>query len=815
METQNTIEVVVDLPVDHTFTYRVPEHLSERVSPGKRVLVPFGKRRKVTGYILGWQDRKTDFKLKDLIDVLDEYPLFPESMMSFFKWISEYYMHPLGDVLRCALPVGLNISDRNMVSITEAGREALRLDAEGMHADVKEVLSLIAVRSMPEKTVLTKTAGRTSNAILQELTEKGWINRFRQLNRPSAKVKTERYVRLCPHQNLPSKLSAARKTLIAMLEAQEDVALKELRKVAPSAAAVIRSMEAKGIVETLEKRVFRDPFGQEIEPDTPPVLTPEQEDVVNIVSESMGIGYRAFLLEGVTGSGKTEVYMRLANDVVRSGKTVLVLVPEIALISQMERRFRARFGSKIAVLHSGLSMGERYDQWDRILGKKTPIAIGTRSAIFAPFSDIGLIIVDEEHDASYKQESELMYNARDLALVRAMLHRCTAILGSATPSVQSYYNTGIGKLTPIVLPKRVADRPLPDIEIVDLRKYGNAKGIDKFITPLLKNEMEAALNRKEQILLFLNRRGFATFPVCAKCGEAMLCHQCDISMTYHRREDSYQCHYCENSIPASSPCPTCGSSGIKRLGVGTEKIESAVRKMFPDARIERMDHDTTKGKNATVDILKKMHRNEIDILVGTQMITKGHDFPNITLVGIILADASLNFPDFRAGERTFQILAQVAGRAGRGDSAGKVILQTFNPDHFCIKAAKAQDFETFYQTEIVFRKTLKYPPFSRIVQLRISGKSNEKTKETAQSLGDACRRIQKKTAEFHRTIDILGPVESPLSRIAGKYRRQILIKAMNTTIVHGFMRELKRQYHKLFENRSVHIAVDIDPMSLM
>jgi primosomal protein N' (replication factor Y) len=436
--------------------------------------------------------------------------------------------------------------------------------------------------------------------------------------------------------------------------------------------------------------------------------------------------------------------MQIVAEVLKRGRSVLVLVPEIALITQMERRFRARFGECISVLHSALSAGERYDQWTRIVQGDVTVAIGARSAIFAPFNDIGVIIVDEEHDSSYKQDGKLRYNARDLAVVRAKQNKCMALLGSATPSIQSYYNVATKKFSELTLKKRVEQRPLPKISIVDLRQNRDARGTRRFITTELRQSMAEALDRGEQVLLFLNRRGYASFPVCGVCGQAMRCKHCDISLTLHQRANAYRCHYCGFSRAAASSCDYCGSAKIKHLGLGTEKLQDMVAKIFPKARIARMDRDTTTRKGSILKLLKGLRNKTTDVLVGTQMVAKGHDFPNITLVGIICADLSLSFPDFRAGERTFQLLAQVAGRAGRGDRPGRVILQTYNPEHFSISAAREQDFISFYHQEIGFRKALNYPPFSRIIQFKISGKDPEKTKSHSRLLGELCRALKKR-----------------------------------------------------------------------
>ena len=496
-------------------------------------------------------------------------------------------------------------------------------------------------------------------------------------------------------------------------------------------------------------------------------------------------------------------------------KAVLILSPEIALISQMERRFRARFGDRVAVLHSGLSAGERFDQWQRILHREIPIVMGARSAIFAPLTQLGMIVVDEEHDPSYKQESTLRYNARDLAIVRAKLENCIALLGSATPSIQSYFNVLSNKYTELRLDQRVEQRPLPQIEVVDLRQSRDMRGIQRFITPKLHAAMKDALDSGEQVLLFLNRRGFATFPVCASCGQPIKCNNCDISMTVHQHAQLYQCHYCGYRRPLTTTCDQCGSSKIKHLGMGTEKLEGAVQKLFPEARMGRMDRDTTARKGSIVKLLKELRHHHIDILVGTQMVAKGHDFPKITLVGIICADLSLSFPDFRASERTFQLLAQVAGRAGRGQRSGRVILQTYAPENISVSAAKNQDFRAFYKTEIEFRKSLNYPPFSRLVLIRISGKNAGKTESVANAIGTDCLQMKTTHPSFRSSIDIMGPIEASLPRIAKYYRWHILLKGRRPKILRHFIRTMVFGHSRHFNHRDVTVTVDIDPIFML
>lgn len=806
------IEVAIALPVYKTYIYSVPENLSVLASAGKRVLVPFGQRR-VTGYILGSCSDIKQEEIKNVLDILDEKPLFPSSMIPFFKWTSDYYMHPIGDVIKCALPGGLNLYDFVTIAITEKGEETLFKNSvtplEG------EILNRLKTESCRLKDLCKNLNKHIPNALIHDMERRGLIVHKRKLKGGTTRQKTVRHVSFVGSDIPLDRLSDSRKKIIDTIKNQGEISISKLKALVPSAPRLIKSLEAAGYISIFNKRVYRDPFGEPITSDEAHRLTNEQKGVISTVLGYLGRKFATCLLTGVTGSGKTEVYMQLAAKAISRGYCVLVLVPEIALISQMERRFRARFGECVAILHSGLSAGERYDQWIRIARQEVSIAIGARSAVFAPFTDIGIIIVDEEHDTSYKQESGLRYNARDLAVVRAKLHDAVALLGSATPSIQSYYNVTIKKFEEVTLKKRVEKRPLPEITVVDLRKSRDVRGIRRFITPELNNAMKATLERGEQVLLFLNRRGFASYPVCSSCGETIRCKNCDISLTMHKEANAYKCHYCGFTRASASNCNSCGSSKIILLGLGTEKVEAAVKALFPESRTARMDRDTTRRKGSILKILKGLRNQNIDILVGTQMVAKGHDFPNITLVGIICADLSLNFPDFRAGERTFQLLAQVAGRAGRGAAPGRVILQTYNPDHFSVLSATEQDFKTFYNAEIGFRKSLNYPPFSRMVQLKISGKDKAKTQQHAQVVGDLCNALKRNHTSFSKSVEILGPIEASLPRIAKQYRWQILLKGLNVKPLHQFLHLMLFKNRAKVSNRHVKVVVDVDPIFMM
>ncbi|MDM8515050.1 primosomal protein N' [Desulfobacterales bacterium HSG16] len=810
MRDNTFIEVAVCFPVDSCFTYEVPESQIYAIGIGKRVLVPFASRR-LTGYVMGFTRNTGKYKIRHILDVLDDLPLFPESMIPFFKWISNYYIHPIGEVIQSALPKGINISDNITLSITDRGKEALQENLVSPPLS-KDILKTLAEKGPRLLKAFNKGKSKPiSHSLVRKMENSGWITKTRTLSSSSAGPRTDKWINLADLRVDSENLLKSQKKIMDILASDGKMPLKDLRKKTNAPLKNLKKMEAAGYICLFDQTVSRDPFGEVIEPDTPPELTVEQGQAVKRVCDKMGQGYTGFLLAGVTGSGKTEVYMRIADNVIQQDKTVLVLVPEIALISQVERRFKARFGKCVAVLHSGLSIRERYEQWIRIADKSASIVIGVRSAVFAPCENLGIIIVDEEHDSSYKQERDLFYNARDLALVRASQQKCVALLGSATPSIQSSYNVRIKKMSEISLKRRVRSQPLPDVDIIDLRKTKDMKGMRRFITPELFCAMKEALARKEQILLFLNRRGFASFPVCASCEEPLKCLHCDITLTLHRSINAYMCHYCGFTRAFAAGCPVCGSKSVKQLGFGTEKIEGAVSALFPEAVVDRMDRDTTRKKGTLLSILKRLKNRETDILIGTQMVAKGHDFPGITLVGIICADLSLSFPDFRAGERTFQLLAQVAGRAGRGDNAGKVILQTSQPAHYAIAAAKEQNWRSLYKKEIGYRQMLDYPPFSRMAQLRISAKIKDESKKFAEDLANGCMELKKVNPLFSKSILIMGPVEASVFRVENRHRFQILLKSRTANALGAFIRELKKNNPKLFAKPGIHIAIDVDP----
>ena len=806
--------MAVALPVSRTFTYEVPEPLRPWAMVGKRVLVPF-KKLQVTGYILELLSITHQKGVKKILDLLDDTPMFPASMIPFFSWIATYYCHPIGDVIKGALPGGLNITHVDTVSITDKGHSVL--SSSSLNGLDRMVLEALQERQPVRlRTLHQDLKEKFLPQTLRRLERTSWIVRERKLKPGRVRPKMERYVKAAEKRPAAESLSQVRRRILKIVEDQGEMPLTALRAEVPTAGALVKKMANDGFLILFERGVYRDPFGERIIPDGgPPDLTGDQSSVVECLSNALGKGFQTYLLYGVTASGKTEVYMRAVAATLERDREALVLVPEIALVSQMERRFRARFGDCVAFLHSGLSEGERFDQWMRILRKEAKIAIGARSAIFAPFEHLGLVVVDEEHDDSYKQESKLRYHARDLAVVRAKFQGAVALLGSATPSVASYENVHKGKFQGLNLSKRIENRLLPEVSIVDLRESDEGRRTRPLITRELVDAIAKTLARGEQTLLFLNRRGFASYPACVRCGTAVRCKNCDITMTLHQDAKAFKCHYCGYTRAQASGCQACGSSKMKLLGMGTERVEARIKELFPEARVTRMDRDTTARKGALVKILKDLRAGAIDILIGTQIVAKGHDYPNITLVGIICADLSLNFPDFRAGERTFQLLAQVAGRAGRGARPGRVILQTFNPDHFCILTAKDQDYGAFYGHEIRLRRELQYPPFSRLIQILVTGKDKEKTALCAENVGEICRVLQSENRAYQEKVKVLGPVAAPLARLQKQYRWQLLLKGLDAGPLHSFTRALMDRTERTIRRAGVRVIVDVDPVDML
>jgi primosomal protein N' (replication factor Y) len=748
--------VTLELALRKEFDYLIPPEMAEQVDVGSRVQVPFGAR-KVLGCVTAIAEESAHTNLKPITKVIGAQTLVTPKVLKLARWIAEYYCCPPEIALKSVLP------------------EAVRKE------------------------------------------QAGWRERL--------------YVRALPLKGELPKLPKRQREVWNIIEERRELPLQELLALAETTSATVRHLEDKGLITLAAEISERDPYAhEEILPTTPLDLNLQQVRALAKITEAMeksGSPSAAqspppgpdgassvFLLHGVTGSGKTEVYLQALAHALERGRGGIVLVPEISLTPQTVERFKARFSSGplrtlVAVLHSHLSAGERHDEWHKIRQGRARVVIGARSAIFAPVDPLGLIIVDEEHEHTYKQEEAPRYHARDVAIVRGQMEGATVVLGSATPSMESFYNCGRGKYTLLEMPERVDNVKMPAVRVVDMRQSARrGQGIPIF-SPQLKEAMTQRLERKEQTILFLNRRGFSTSLQCTQCGYVAECPNCSVSLTYHRKAQKLCCHVCNHTAPVPALCPNnnCRNPAIRYSGLGTEKVEDTLVKLFPEARIRRMDSDTLKRKDDYRRILGDFRTGKIDILVGTQMIAKGLHFPNVTLVGIICADLALHLPDFRAGERTFQLLTQVAGRAGRGDIEGEVVVQSFTPFHPAIQHARRHDFVGFYQQEIEFRDQLKYPPASRVALLTLKGRNEDKVKLSTEYL----RREVEKSLKEIKDLILAGPAPAPLARAESNYRYQLMLRARQMSAV---SRRLAVLTESLSLPEGVTLTVDIDPVDL-
>lgn len=803
------VEVAVGLPISKTFHYLIPEKMKGSLQVGMRVLVPF-KSQKVTGFTIDLLDHPPnglEEKLREVEGLLDEVLLIDPEMLRFYRWIADYYIYPLGEVIKTGLPPGLQLKSELILSLTQDGIESLvRRGLDPIEEKVfREVERL---RKVTLKKVLKKFSGEVSRPQLLSWKKKGLLNMDMGVEEKEVKPKLEKVI--IYQGGEPAKpISGKRSEILKWVKERGEVFTSELNKRFKSPSKAIQSLRAQGLIAISDREVIRDISVQpELKSYPKPEPNPDQKALLaEILKGVHAKRFSPFLIYGVTGSGKTEIYLRAIEEVLNQGREAIVLVPEISLTPQLLSRFKDRFGENLSLLHSRLGRGERYDQWRRIWRGEVKIAMGARSAIFAPFKNLGIIIVDEEHDPSYKQEEKLKYHARDLAVVRAKQVEATLLLGSATPSLESFYNAERGKFHLLNLPERIEGKPLPRVEVVDMR---NEKG-------LLSEKVSAALQKnikdKKQSLLFLNRRGFANFILCQDCGFAFKCPNCSVTLTYHLRDRSLQCHYCDYRIKAPGDCPQCEGHRLRGMGIGTERLEEEIRALFPGTQVGRMDRDTTSRRRSHQQILKGLESGSIDILVGTQMIVKGHDFPNITFVGVASADTSLHFPDFRSSERTFQLLTQVAGRAGRGEVFGEVVIQTFNPEHYSILRAKDHDFVGFYHEEIRFRRALEYPPFSRLINFRLVGNSEKRTKMAAEEMGRIGQSLLEKG--YWKGIEILGPSTAPFAKMRGKFRWQMLAKGKSPQLLNRFAREMALRLESQTKGKGVNLDIDVDPVFIL
>ncbi len=811
------VEVAVVLPVINTYYYRVGPELSKEVAVGRQILVPFGRRR-LTGYILSVDSQLPagmDATIRDILEVSSQESYFTEAHLPFYRWLSNYYLAPLGEVIQSVMPRGTYASTRRAAFISAAGLSSLSQSTST--PEEAAVLSLLQEHpGLSISQIRHRLPEHGVDRICRGLSRRGFLVWEDQVQEPRIKPKHLQVVRAL-HDPLAAtfqekELKPKERQILALL-AEGPQLLRDLQRQVGNGYYWIRKMADCGLVSVRPEEVYRDPVGPPVAaPGSPPELTDHQEQAIRTICQALEKNrFASFLLHGVTGSGKTEVYLAVAAAAMRLGRQSLVLVPEIALTAQIESLFRQRFQSRVAILHSGLGSGERRDEWVRVRRGEVDVVVGARSALFAPLERLGLVVVDEEHDGSYKQERGLRYHGRDAAVMRAKMEEGVVLMGSATPALSSYHNALQGKFHLLALPYRIDQRALPQVAIIDMRRQKKSD----LISPPLRQALADTLATGKQALLLINRRGYANFLLCRQCGHVTHCHNCAVSLTWHRTGEKLRCHLCGLAMDVPPVCSQCDGTTLKPFGFGTQRVEAEVRRLLPRARVSRMDRDTTRSKMAYRKLLYDLGRGHTDILVGTQMIAKGHDFPNITLVGVVSADIALQWPDFRAAENTFQVLTQVAGRAGRGDSPGTVLVQTYNPEHYSIRFARVHDYVGFYQEEMAFRKELGYPPYRRLILFQLAGTVEKKTQQAAQRLASRCHELFHQRSDFRREVEMLGPVAAPLSRVKGKHRWQLLLKSRKSTPLLEVGRHLVNWGQAELKGSGVGLTADVDPVSVI
>ncbi len=805
------------MPLKEVFTYKIPAEYLGKVQVGMRVFVPFGRRR-ITGYVVNLTSKwDKDIQLKSISDLPDTKPIVDEGILALTKWLASYYQCSWGEAIRAALPAGIDDESREEFALTEAGAEALSKGSLSKSATI--LLHFIKEKNKATLKQCQKGMGKKFSAYsLAHLKQEGMLISSETIHKSKVGyqfIKAARLVQALPKPEQLEKLlkrSPKQKQVYEQL-AKGEVNTTDLEKQVSGSAAALKSLKEKGLIEIFTRKSERasqvDVSNQPIGPSLK--FTPEQKKVFSVLSEAIKKSkFQPFLLHGVTGSGKTEIYIRCIQQVLEQGKTAIMMVPEISLTPQTVERFRQRFGDRVAILHSGLSQKERFIEWKKIYDKQVSIAVGARSAVFAPFNNLGIIVIDEEHDGSYKQDSTPRYHARDTAVMRARSLNAVVLLGSATPSLESIYNTQLDKYKYLTLEKRVGERMLPMVSLVDMRK--ERKEFKNF--SLLSGQLIAAirdrLSRKEQIFLFLNRRGTARFVFCPDCGYVVECNHCSVTMTFHGNEDRLLCHYCNFSARMPSHCVECQSEVIRFSGYGTQKLEEETLKLFPKAKVSRLDRDTTQGKSAFATMHRKMHSGEIDILIGTQMITKGHDFPNVTLVGVVAADIALNIPDFRSCERAFQLMTQVAGRAGRGKVPGKVLIQTNNPEHYMFEYVMEHDVNAFHDKELKFRKRLNYPPYTRMIAFEVVCENEVHGQNAIGRLRQSLSRLVSR----EKSVELIGPSKAALYRIQNKFRWHLILRGGNMKQLQNILLKCS-QVNETKAREKVKIIVDVDPLNLL
>jgi primosomal protein N' (replication factor Y) len=806
-------DVAVPVPLDAVFTYRVPEGAQPVV--GGRVLVSFRQQR-MLGIVTELHDRKPSVQTKNVLSVLDAAPVLDQQLLRLGRWIAHYYLAPIGEVFRTMLPLGAEFKRSIVYRITDGGEMALHL--AGMsgssnrskkstedQATEYRVLDFLS-SGEPVREATLRSATGVSKPLLTGMVRKKWIVR----EDLSESRESTRTVRVAVLKMAEGKLNANQRAIIETLAvAGGNVAVESLHSLEVP-RSTLSTLVKRGLVAIEERpadfhvsavKARRSPFEFQFSPQ-------QQTALQQINGKVEARKFSGVLLHGVTGSGKTAVYLAAMRSMLEAGRSAILLVPEIGLTPAVAADLHQVFGDEVAILHSGLFNAERAEQWHRIKRGEARVVVGTRSAVFAPVSDLALMIVDEEHDSSYKQEETPRYHARDVAVMRAKMADAVVVLGSATPSLESYFNAKKEKYSLLELPDRVERRLLPEVEIIDMRQEFQETGQEQVISRKLAVEIKERLERKEQVMVLLNRRGYSPVALCRACGNHMQCRNCAVSMTHHKREHKMVCHYCGFLAPVPKNCGECGSEYVYFLGTGSEKLEELLHGMFPQARIGRLDRDTVRGREDFERVLGGLNEGELDLLVGTQMIAKGHDIHGVTLVGVVGADTALGLPDFRAAERTFQLLTQVAGRAGRGSTPGKVVLQTFFPDHYAVQYAAQHNFTGFYDKELQFRSWMHYPPYSALANVLVRSHKLDDAMQWAGVLG----RWFEKTR--HEGVRVLGPAAAPILRLKRDYRYHFVLKSASREKLNALLRAMLA-YAAEQKIPRTQVIVDVDAVWLM
>jgi primosomal protein N' (replication factor Y) len=820
----NYCEVALPVPLDRTFTYAEPH--GAQVPVGGRVIVPFGNQ-KLIGVVVALNSKAPlDFAAKVIETVLDEEPILSDQLLALATWMAQYYLAPLGEVLRTMLPLMAEMRRTVYYRISDAGRDALAAALDGspktgrrnkVSAEEQDIEHKVLTRlaeGEPVKLSTLRTATAADLPLLAGLVRKKWIARETTAVEHDSR-RTERFVVLLPETRLPTLTAKQQAILAELAAAGGELPLTALQRVCPS-PSTLQTLVRRALVRIDERpSTYSVSSLGHVNPNH--ALNEPQLEALASITTALG-GFQPFLLHGVTGSGKTAVYLAAMQRALDRGLGAILLVPEIGLTPAAAAQLDATFGSKVALLHSALTPAERSEHWHRIRRGEAPIVVGTRSAIFAPVPNLGLILVDEEHDQSYKQEETPRYNARDTAVMLAKLAGCPIVLGSATPSLETWQNCEAGRYKRLTLADRVLNRPLPAVELVDMRQEFQQVGQEQLFSRLLIAETQATIDRGEQAVILLNRRGYSFVVMCRACGEKLECQNCAISLTHHKPIDSeesiassgqrLECHYCGYRRTVPKQCPKCESEHLYYLGTGSQQGEEKLQEIFPTARIGRMDRDTVRGRYDMERLLARLHSGEINLLVGTQMIAKGHDIHGVTLVGVVGCDHSLSMPDFRAAERVFQLMTQVSGRAGRGELPGRVVVQTYYPDHYAIQAASTHDYSAFVERELKYRRWMHYPPFGVLANLLIQSKKMEEAAGWAAILG--------KWFDKHKPegVRVLGPCTAPVARIKETWRFHLILKASSRRALNATLRAALAHAEQAGIPRR-NLIVDVDALRLM